>query len=338
VIELDVTLPLAHSTLAVRCTSDAQVTALVGPSGSGKTSLVETIAGLRQHARGRVILDGVDVAALPPEKRGIGYVPQDVALFPHLSVRRNVTFASADRARFHSLVETLALEPLLERRPASLSGGERQRVALARALMMQPRLLLLDEPLASIDQPLRERILLYLRRVRALGVPMIYVTHQPFEALALADGCIVLRDGRVAAQGPPSEVLYDFATDVDNVIEVTDPRHEPERGITTVTTGGGLTLVLPYDAVREAAFPLVVRISGEEIVVFGERPASISSRNVVEGTVADVRTREGVVDLTVLTPVPVRVRVTRAAADELRLAEGRRVWLAMRSRSFRVIG
>jgi molybdate transport system ATP-binding protein len=338
VIELDVTLPLAQYALQVRCTSDARVTALVGPSGSGKTSLVETIAGLRPRASGRVVIDGVDVSGLPPEKRGIGYLPQDVALFPHLSVRRNVTFASSDRARFDSLVATLALAPLLERKPASLSGGERQRVALARALMTQPRLLLLDEPLASIDQPLRERILLYLRRVRALGIPMIYVTHQPFEALALADGCIVLRDGRVAAQGAPSDVLYDLATDVENVFEVTDPRHDPERGITSVTTTGGLTLVLPYDAVRDAAFPLMVRISGEEIVVFGERPAAISSRNVVEGTVAAVRAREGVVDLTVATPAPVRVRVTRAAADELRLTEGRRVWLAMRSRSFRVIG
>jgi molybdate transport system ATP-binding protein len=338
VIELDVTLPLAQYALQVRCTSDARVTALVGPSGSGKTSLVETIAGLRPRASGRVVIDGVDVSGLPPEKRGIGYVPQDVALFPHLSVRRNVTFASSDRARFDSLVATLALAPLLERKPASLSGGERQRVALARALMTQPRLLLLDEPLASIDQPLRERILLYLRRVRALGIPMIYVTHQPFEALALADGCIVLRDGRVAAQGAPSDVLYDLATDVENVFEVTDPHHDPERGITSVTTTDGLTLVLPYDAVRDAAFPLVVRISGEEIVVFGERPAAISSRNVVEGTVAAMRAREGVVDLTVATPAPVRVRVTRAAADELRLTEGRRVWLAMRSRSFRVVG
>ena len=337
-IELDVTLPLAQYALQVRCSSDARVTALVGPSGSGKTSLVETIAGLRPRASGRVVIDGVDVSGLPPEKRGIGYVPQDMALFPHLSVRRNVTFASSDRTRFDSLVATLALEPLLDRKPASLSGGERQRAALARALMTQPRLLLLDEPLASIDQPLRERILLYLRRVRALGIPMIYVTHQPFEALALADGCIVLRDGRVAAQGAPSEVLYDLATDVENVFEVTDPRHEPERGITSVTTTDGLTLVLPYDAVRDAPFPLVVRISGEEIVVFGERPAAISSRNVVEGTIAALRVREGVVDLTVATPASVRVRVTRAAADELRLAEGGRVWLAMRSRSFRVIG
>jgi molybdate transport system ATP-binding protein len=341
-IEINIRLPLARFELQVHCTTDARVTALVGPSGSGKTSLVETIAGLRPNARGSLVIDGVDVAPLPPERRGVGYVPQDVALFPHLSARRNITFASKDRAHFDLLVETLALEPLLDRPPASLSGGERQRVALARALMMQPRLLLLDEPLASIDQPLREKILLYLRRIRDLGVPMIYVTHQPFEAMALAGECIVLRDGSIAAQGSPADVLYELATEVDNVFEVAGPRHDPEKGITSVTTTDGLPLVLPYDAVRDAEFPLVVRISGEEVVVFGEEPVAISSRNVIEGTVTDTRQRDGRVDL-VIVPLlhggkPIHVRVTRAAADELALAPGRRVWLAMRSRAFRIVG
>jgi molybdate transport system ATP-binding protein len=337
-IEIDVTLPLAHFTLAVCATLDAPVTALVGPSGSGKTSLIETIAGLRPHARGRIVIDGDDLTSLKPEKRRIGYVPQDVALFPHLDVRRNITFASNDRAHFDALCETLALATLLDRAPSSLSGGEKQRAALARALMTNPRLLLLDEPLASIDQPLRERILLYLRRIRDLGVPMLYVTHQPFEALALAGSCIVLRDGRVVAHGAPRDVLYDVATDVDNVFEVSDPQHDAGHGVTRVRTAEGLELVLPYDFVSEATFPLVVRISGEEIVVFGEKPSSISSRNIIEGHVADLRERDGIVDLTVATPLPIRVRVTRAAADDLHLAPRTRVWLAMRSRSFRVVG
>jgi molybdate transport system ATP-binding protein len=283
-----------------------------------------------------VVIGGTDVSKLPPERRGLGYVPQDAALFPHLSVRGNILFAGKER--FEQIVDTLGLAPLLDRKPLSLSGGERQRVALARALMAKPRLLLLDEPLASIDQPLREKILLYLRRIRDLGVPMIYVTHQPFEALALATACIVLRDGRVVAQGAPAEVLYEVASEVDNVFEVTTPRHEPERGITAVTAIGGLELVLPYDAVRDTDFPLVVRISGEEIVVFGERPVSISSRNVIEGVIGTFRERDGWADLTVATPQPVRVRLTRAAADDLGLAAGSRVWLAMRSRAFRVVG
>ena len=344
-IEIDVRLPLALFMLQVRCSLSANVTALVGPSGSGKTSLIESIAGLRR-AQGRIVIDdatlldserGID---LPPERRGIGYVPQDAALFPHMRVAENISFGGSDRERFDALVNALELVPLLDRAPASLSGGERQRVALARALMTQPRLLLLDEPLASIDQPLRERILLYLRRVRDLGVPMIYVTHQPFEALALSSWCVVLRDGIVAAEGPSRAVLADpsVAGNVENVFEVSQPYHDRDLGITRVTTSEGLALVLPYDQVAEARFPLVVRISADDIVVFGERPSSISSRNVFEGTVTSLRSSDGIVDLTVETPAPLNVRITQAAAEDLALAEGSRVWLALRSRAFRIVG
>jgi molybdate transport system ATP-binding protein len=324
VIEIDLRLPLASFTLGVQCALGEQVTAVLGRSGSGKTSLLESIAGLRPRAEGRVAIDGDDVMALPPERRRIGYVPQDVALFPHLNVRRNLTFGGD--ARFDEIVAILELAPLLARTPASLSGGERQRVALGRALMTAPRLLLLDEPLAAIDQPLRERVLLFLRRVRDLGVPMIYVTHQPFEAMALASWCIVLDSGAVVSQGRPSG-------DVDNVFEVAKPRPDPARGITRVTTTDGLELVLPYDPT--ATFPLVVRISTDDIVVFGEKPSSISSRNLIEATITSIAWKEGVVDLTA---GGIRVRVTRAAADDLDLREGGRVWLALRSRAFRVVG
>lgn len=344
-IEIDIRLPLAPFALEVRCSLSANVTAVVGPSGSGKTSLVESIAGLRR-AQGRIAIDDVALLDsrrgidLPPERRGVGYVPQDAALFPHLRVAENIRFGGDEDARFDALIDALELAPLLNRAPASLSGGERQRVALARALMTQPRLLLLDEPLASIDQPLRERILLYLRRVRDLGVPMIYVTHQPFEALALSSRCVVLRDGSVVAEGPSRTVLADpdVAGNVDNVFEVSQPQHDAHLGVTRVTTLGGLALVLPYDQVADAAFPLVVRIRADDIVVFGERPTSISSRNVFEATVASLRTSEGIVDLTVTTPEPLSVRITRAAGDDLGLVEGATIWLALRSRAFRIVG
>jgi molybdate transport system ATP-binding protein len=345
VIEIDLQLPLAPFTLAIRTSLSARVTAVVGPSGSGKTSLVESIAGLRR-AEGRIVIDG-DVLLdsergvdLPPERRAIGYVPQDAALFPHLSVRDNIRFGGADGARFESLVAALELGALLDRNPSLLSGGERQRVALARALMTAPRLLLLDEPLAAIDQPLRERILLYLRRVRDLGVPMVYVTHQPFEALALSTWCVVLGEGRVVAEGQSRAVLADpaVAGQVENVFEVYKPEHDPALGITRVTTSDGLALVLPYDQVAEARFPLVVRISADDVVVFGERPSSISSRNVFAGVVTSLRSAEGVVDLTVETPQPLTVRITRAAANDLALQERSQVWLALRSRAFRIVG
>jgi molybdate transport system ATP-binding protein len=199
VIDIDLTLPLAHFTLEARCLLEEKVTAVVGPSGSGKTSLIESIAGLRPKAKGRVLIDGFDVMHLPPEKRRIGYVPQDVALFPHLSARRNLTFGGSER--FDEIVAILELAPILHRAPASLSGGERQRVALGRALMTSPRLLLLDEPLAAVDQALRERVLVFLQRVRDLGVPMIYVTHQPAEAAALAAWILTLKEGRIVCQG-----------------------------------------------------------------------------------------------------------------------------------------
>jgi molybdate transport system ATP-binding protein len=323
----------------VNCRTEANVTALVGPSGSGKTSLIESIAGLRQVA-GHISIDSISLLELAPERRRIGYVPQDVALFPHLNVRENIRYGGRDRARFDSLCDTLGLAPLLDRSPATLSGGERQRVAIARALMTDPRLLLLDEPLASIDQPLRERILMYLRRVRDLGVPMIYVTHQPFEAIALSTWCILLREGRVAAEGRPRDILLadPISGGVENVFEVSNPRHEPQKGITRVATSDGLELVLPHDRVVDASFPLIVSISAEEIVVFGERPGAVSSRNVIEGTVAAIHGSDGVVDLVVAARAPIRVRLTRSAADDLRIAKGSRVWLAMRSRSFRIVG
>jgi molybdate transport system ATP-binding protein len=199
VIEIDIQLPLASFTLAVETTLREQVTAIVGRSGSGKTSLLESIAGLRPRARGRIVIDGDDISALPPERRRIGYVPQDLALFPHLDVRDNLLFGGA--AHFDDVVEMLELAPLLDRAPALLSGGERQRVALGRALMTAPRLLLLDEPLASLDHPLRDRILVFLRRVRDLGIPMLYVTHQPDEAAAIATWSLLLDEGRIAAAG-----------------------------------------------------------------------------------------------------------------------------------------
>lgn len=203
-IEIDLRLPLASFTLEVQTTLREQVTAVVGRSGSGKTSLLESIAGLRPRAKGRIVIDGGDVAPLPPEHRRVGYVPQDLALFPHLDVRGNLRFGGPRKsnAQFEHIVDILELGPLLERAPASLSGGEKQRVALGRALMTAPRLLLFDEPLASLDPALRARILLFLQRVRDdLGVPMIYVTHQPEEAAAIAGWSLLLDAGRVVAEG-----------------------------------------------------------------------------------------------------------------------------------------
>ena len=191
------------------------------PSGAGKTSLLDAVAGLRRPESGVIRFDGEVLTRLPggpvvpPRLRGIGYVPQDLALFPHLSVRRNVLYGATrsptPRFRLESIAELLEILPLLDRPVTSLSGGERQRVALARALTPSPRLLLLDEPLASLDDRLKGRVLPYLARVRDdLGLPMLYVTHDRAEAAAIGQRFAILDRGRILQEGgidalPPLE-------------------------------------------------------------------------------------------------------------------------------------
>ena len=181
------------------------ITALFGPSGSGKTTTLDAIAGLRVPAQGlisihdRVLFDASRRINLPSHARHVGYVPQDVALFPHMNVRRNVLYGrrAGQKLSLDAVVQMLEFEALLNRRVPDLSGGERQRVALARALMSAPELLLLDEPLAAVDVERRRRILPYLVRVRdELKIPVIYVSHDRGEVDQLADRVIVLRDGR----------------------------------------------------------------------------------------------------------------------------------------------
>lgn len=201
----DIRLPLADFELALDGEFDFRLMAVLGPSGAGKTSLLEIIAGLRRPRRGRLTLDGeilFDAGrhfSVPARHRRIGYVPQDLALFPHLDVRTNVTYGgNASAKKLAAICDAMEIGALLARMPASLSGGEKQRVAFARAIFADPLLLLLDEPLSNLDQPLKERIFPYLRRMRDdLGVPMLYVTHSVEEAARLADGRLRMEAGRV---------------------------------------------------------------------------------------------------------------------------------------------
>jgi molybdate transport system ATP-binding protein len=196
-------LPLAEFTLDVSAELSARATALYGPSGSGKTSLLESVAGLRRLQRGRIELHGRDVTTLPSRLRRVGYVPQDDALFPHLSVRQNIFYGAREQGDdvLDVLLDVLELRPLLDRGVKTLSGGERKRVALARALVTKPEILLLDEPLAGVDAALRDRVLQYLVRVRdEFPIPTIYVTHQMAEVEAICEEMVVLERGRVVGQ------------------------------------------------------------------------------------------------------------------------------------------
>lgn len=213
-------LSLANFTLEVNAVLTGRVTAVFGASGAGKTSLLEIIAGLRRPAAGMVrvgeavLTDADNRTFVPVEHRAVGYVPQDGALFPHLSVRQNLLYGSHPRQSprpgltFEHVVEVLEIAALTDRAIRTLSGGEKQRVALGRALLAAPRLLLLDEPLAGLDAPLRERLLPYFLRVRdEFSIPMIYVTHSPDEVMALCDDVLLLERGRVTYQGVPAGIF-----------------------------------------------------------------------------------------------------------------------------------
>jgi molybdate transport system ATP-binding protein len=208
VIALDIELVQGSFTLSAAVRLEARAAALFGPSGAGKTTILDAIAGLRTPRRGSIVIDQRVLFStelridLPAHKRQVGYVPQDVALFPHMDVRRNLLYgrhpgSSPDLDR---VVGMLEIGALLDRRVAALSGGERQRIAVGRALMSAPSILLLDEPLAAVDVPLRRRIIPYLQRVRdELRVPIIYVSHDRDEAEELADVVVTLDHGRVSS-------------------------------------------------------------------------------------------------------------------------------------------
>lgn len=205
-----IALELAEFTLTVDVVLEQQVTAIFGPSGAGKTSLLDLIAGLRKAASARITLnehvltDTESHVLVPARLRRIGYVPQDLALFPHLSVKQNLLYgqknapAKGDLFSYEHVADVLEISPLLNRGAGDLSGGERQRVALARALLASPKLLLLDEPLASLDAELKSKIIPFLRRVRnEFQLPMIYVTHDEREVLAICDELLEIRRGKI---------------------------------------------------------------------------------------------------------------------------------------------
>jgi molybdate transport system ATP-binding protein len=213
-LRIDVSKTLGAITVEAAFTSEGGVTALFGPSGAGKTSLINMIAGLLKPDRGRIELDGEtldDIAHrvhVPAHRRRIGYVFQDARLFPHLSVAQNLDYGRRmnglpfDPGEQARIVQLLDLEGLLQRRPGKLSGGEKQRVALGRALLSRPRLLLMDEPLGSLDDERKSDILPYLIRLRdQAGVPMVYVSHDAGEVRRLATQVIRVQGGKIIAQG-----------------------------------------------------------------------------------------------------------------------------------------
>jgi molybdate transport system ATP-binding protein len=338
----NVSLPLAPFVLEVDAELRGRVTVIFGPSGSGKTSLLEVVAGLRPARSGlirlkdRVLTDTARGLLVPTRRRGIGYVPQDLALFPHLSVRQNLLYGSpangsADSVfSFEHVVAFLEIQHLVRRGVAELSGGEKQRVALARALLASPQLLLLDEPMASLDRSLKLRIIPYLARIRdECGIPMLYVTHDRHELLALADEMLVLVNGRVAQLGPVREVFSRPASfEVAGLltIETIEPGRivQSENGLIKVAVGSVLLTsteqTLPLDTVEVYAC-----IRAEDVILLKGGDSPSSARNRLPAVVRSL-THEGPymrVELDcgfTLTAV-----LTKQASRELQLEPGARV-------------
>jgi len=333
----NISLPLAHFTLEADLEMRQRVTAVYGPSGAGKTSLLDLIAGLRAPRSAFIQLDGdvlTDTAenfSVATHRRGIGYVPQDLALFPHLAVRQNLLYGrkSGETAsplfNFEHVIKVLEIEPLIARGVTELSGGEKQRVALARALLSSPRLLLLDEPLASLDAPLKEKIIPYLARIREeFQIPMLCVTHDRFVALTLADEIVVLMGGKVMQTGAVAEVFTRPAnaevakfTGVETfqpgkIISVAD-------GLATVNVGNvTLTALAPATESRN----VFVCIRGEEVILQRAAASASSVRNRLSGCILSFRPEGALVRVELDAGFPLFALVTRPACAELELREG----------------
>jgi molybdate transport system ATP-binding protein len=333
----NISLPLAHFTLEVSVEMQKRVTAVFGPSGSGKTSLLDLIAGLRAarsafiQLNGDVLTDTTRKFSVATHRRGVGYVPQDLVLFPHLSVRQNLFYGRKLRAadstlfRFEHVIKVLEIEPLISRGVTQLSGGEKQRVALARALLASPRLLLLDEPLASLDAPLKEKIIPYLARIRdEFQIPMLCVTHDRFVAQTLAEEIVILFSGKILQTGAVSEVFSHPANaEVARFVGV--ETLQPGKiigvaeGLATVQVGSArLTALAPETASRD----VFVCIRGEEVILQRDVVIASSVRNRLQARVIGLRSEGALVRVELDAGFPLFALVTHPACVELGLREG----------------
>jgi molybdate transport system ATP-binding protein len=347
-IEVDVDHRLGDFRLCANFASSGQLTALFGSSGSGKTSLVNVIAGLIKPGRGRVVVDGFTLTDterrifLPRHRRRVGYVFQEGRLFPHLSVRRNLLYGRwfvARRERYASvkaIVELLGIEPLLDRSPEGLSGGEKQRVAIGRALLASPRLLLMDEPLASLDEERKSEILPYIERLRdELRIPIVYVSHSLAEVSRLATTLVVLTAGRVIGYGPAAEVLnreglVPGMAEAGTILEA-DVIGKDMFGLTCLRTRAGDLQVAGLNLAVGTVTR--VRIRPEDVLLATTAPSQLSALNVFSGAIlamnpADSSTVDVVVECA---GEPLRARVTRRSAEQLALTKGLPVYAIVKS-------
>jgi len=330
------------------------LTALFGRSGAGKTSLINAIAGLLRPERGQIIVDGEVLTDtergifVPARRRRIGYVFQEGRLFPHLSVRQNLLYGrwfapKGGRAgEVDQVVELLGIGALLHRRPANLSGGEKQRVAIGRALLARPRLLVMDEPLASLDEARRSEILPYIERLRdEAGVPIIYVSHQVAEVARLATTMVVLTEGRVAAIGPTAAIMGRIdlfpltgRAEAGAILATRVAGHDPAFGPTILRAAAGELRVPHLDLPVGAA--LRIRIRARDVMIALHPPEGLSALNVLPGTVAEIGRTDGpIVEMRLdCAGEALIARLTRRSVETLGLAPGCPVYAVIKSIAF----
>lgn len=311
-IEIDVTLARSSGFCleANLMAPDMGITALFGRSGCGKTTIIQLVAGSLTPDRGRIAVgdvvfwDSQQGINLPMEQRGVGYVFQDSRLFPHMSVESNLRYGErrtrrARTIKFDTVVAMLGIGHLLKRQPHTLSGGEKQRVAIGRALLSQPRLLLMDEPLASLDEMRKGEILPYLELLRdELKLPILYVSHSIEEVLRLSDAVAALSDGKVLACGALADVLsrpellpiigrFDLGT----IFDCTVTGHDEEMGLSTVSFADG-DLRVPLVG-RPVGAPARARIRSRDVSLSLSRPIDVSVTNRICGTISGITRAEG---------------------------------------------
>ena len=315
------------------------VTAVFGPSGCGKTTLLRAIAGLEREASGRIAFDGTtwqdDRTFIPTRDRRTGLVFQDARLFSHLTVRGNVLYGHrrtpAGERLFppETVIRLMDLEPLLGRRVSSLSGGERQRVSLARAVLANPRLLLMDEPLASLDQDRKEDILPFIERLAGeLAIPTLYVSHEIDEVVRLASDLVLMSAGRIVASGPIEEVSNRFdlrsyagRLDAGSIIRMRVAGHDAETGITHFAFNGG-EVVGPRVEMPEGA-EVNLRVRSRDVAIALDRPGRTSILNVLPGRVVQIGPNEGPQAHVLLdVGAPLWARIMRRSVDDLELSAG----------------
>ena len=343
-LSVDIATRLGALDLAVAFDAPEGVTALFGRSGAGKTSVVNAVAGLLHPDRGRIVLNGrvlLDRASglsVPVHRRRIGYVFQDARLFPHLSVRANLLYGAKDNARLGAICDLLGITGLQERRPGGLSGGEKARVAIGRALLSGPELLVMDEPLAALDQDRRQDILPYLERLRdEAGLPILYVSHAVEEIARLATTLVLIEGGRVLRSGPAAALLS-----APDLAPVFGPRMAgavlPGRivaqhgdGLTEVAVSAGRPF-LPAVA-GAGGQPLRIRIAAQDVIIALDRPERVSALNILPATVTALHQGQGpgvMVQLSAGDDL-LLARVTRRSAEALGLVPGRACHVVLKS-------